>query len=310
MKKTAEEEERELRQAEKAAIRDARREERKAKRKAERLARAAKEAAQAEKAAKAAAREAREEARAAGMDVEDEGEVEEAEEQAEDAEMDESADENEADADEVDAEAVPDLPTRLSPSPPPLEPFPLPRMAPAPSDAVLSRQGMPSGLADAEFIEQDTRLSVAALASSLGAGSAGLSERTQKRLTDLGVEEFFAVQAAMLPHLLSLPLVPLPHAPLSDYLVSAPTGSGKTLAYAIPVVEVLAKRVVPRLRALIVLPTRDLVVQVRETLEALAKGTGLMVGYRTVRRCAKPSDWKRHWSALVCPRADHARWRL
>lgn len=85
------------------------------------------------------------------------------------------------------------------------------------------------------------------------------------------------VQAAMLPILLSQQLVPPPFVPLHDYLVSAPTGSGKTLAYAIPLIEVLSKRNVKRLRALIVLPTRDLVVQVRETIEALAKGTGLVV---------------------------------
>ena len=41
--------------------------------------------------------------------------------------------------------------------------------------------------------------------------------------------------------------------------------------------QVLASRVVTRLRALVVLPTRDLVVQVRETFEAVAKGRGLKV---------------------------------
>jgi ATP-dependent RNA helicase DDX51/DBP6 len=211
---------------------------------------------------------------------EDEDEEEDKAEEADgDVAMDaDSEDEAREDGDvEMDAD-VPDLPTHnRSPSPPPLEAFPLPRMAPAPSDAVLSRQGLPQGLADATFIEQSERLGVSSLASSLGAGSAGLSERTQTRLTELGVSDFFAVQAAMLPHLLRLPLVPLPHAKLDDFLVSAPTGSGKTLAYAIPIVEVLARRIVPRLRALIVLPTRDLVVQVKETLEALAKGTGLLV---------------------------------
>jgi ATP-dependent RNA helicase DDX51/DBP6 len=34
---------------------------------------------------------------------------------------------------------------------------------------------------------------------------------------------------------------------------------------------------VTRLRALIILPTRDLVMQVRETIEELAKGSGLKV---------------------------------
>ena len=41
--------------------------------------------------------------------------------------------------------------------------------------------------------------------------------------------------------------------------------------------QCLSSRVVTRLRALVVLPTRDLVVQVRETFEAIAKGRGLKV---------------------------------
>jgi ATP-dependent RNA helicase DDX51/DBP6 len=86
-----------------------------------------------------------------------------------------------------------------------------------------------------------------------------------------------------MPILLSLHLVTHPIDGLSDFLISAPTGSGKTLAYAVPLIEILSKRVVTRLRALIVLPTRDLVVQVRETLETLAKGTGLKIGSITGR---------------------------
>ena len=39
--------------------------------------------------------------------------------------------------------------------------------------------------------------------------------------------------------------------------------------------QILATRAVTHLRALVVLPTRDLVVQVRETFEAIAKGRGL-----------------------------------
>ncbi|CAG8616479.1 15105_t:CDS:2, partial [Acaulospora colombiana] len=58
---------------------------------------------------------------------------------------------------------------------------------------------------------------------------------------------------------------------------SAPTGSGKTLAYVVPIVEILSSRVVTRLRALVILPTRDLVQQVRETFEACCKGTKLQV---------------------------------
>jgi ATP-dependent RNA helicase DDX51/DBP6 len=255
--------ERAARKAEKAAKRDERRGERKARRAAEREAAAAKAKAEAERAARRAAQAEAGEGEETQVDGQLSPSGEEGDEEDEEGEEQGEGEEQEQGDDE---DGIPDLPSRLSP--PPLEPFPLPRMAPAPAADVLSRQGLPSGLADASFVDQSLRMALS---------DVELSERTSKRLGELGVEDFFAVQAAILPKLLSLPLVPRPHAALSDFLISAPTGSGKTLAYAVPVVEVLAKRVVPRLRALIVLPTRDLVVQVRETLETLAKGTGLLV---------------------------------
>ncbi|KAF5392243.1 hypothetical protein D9757_001476 [Collybiopsis confluens] len=106
-----------------------------------------------------------------------------------------------------------------------------------------------------------------------------------KRLIDLGVAQLFAVQTSLLPFL--LPHNPLhralyqPYHPPQDVCVSAPTGSGKTLAYVVPIVEILSSRIVTRLRALIVLPTRDLVLQVRETFEAIGKGRGLKIGTAT-----------------------------
>ena len=48
-----------------------------------------------------------------------------------------------------------------------------------------------------------------------------------------------------------------------DVCVSAPTGSGKTLAFVLPIVQSLRNRVVPRVRALVVLPTQDLATQVK-----------------------------------------------
>ncbi|OCF56210.1 ATP-dependent RNA helicase DDX51/DBP6 [Kwoniella mangroviensis CBS 10435] len=170
------------------------------------------------------------------------------------------------------------------PSPEPLEAFPLPRSAPAPAPEILAKQGLPSGLEDAEFIDQSLRIGLddlkAPVKTVLGEVKEikTISERMKGKLRETGVEDLFAVQAAILPHLLSLRLNPLPYDRLHDYLISAPTGSGKTLAYAIPIIEILSQRITTRLRALIVLPTRDLVIQVRETLEVLAKGTGLNIG--------------------------------
>ena len=52
-----------------------------------------------------------------------------------------------------------------------------------------------------------------------------------------------------------------------DVCVSAPTGSGKTLAYVLPIVSRLLGRLLRLPRALVVLPNRDLVQQVRGVFE-------------------------------------------
>ncbi|KAI9439886.1 DEAD-domain-containing protein [Lactarius indigo] len=131
--------------------------------------------------------------------------------------------------------------------------FPLPSRPNAPEISELASQGLDHQSADI-----------------------GLSAKTLRRLKELGITELFAVQTTLLPMLLPSDRLKrslyLPYDPPSDICVSAPTGSGKTLAYT------LSSRAVTRLRALVVLPTRDLVVQVRETFEAIAKGRGLKIG--------------------------------
>ncbi|KAI8814238.1 P-loop containing nucleoside triphosphate hydrolase protein [Cladochytrium replicatum] len=105
-----------------------------------------------------------------------------------------------------------------------------------------------------------------------------LSARMQARLKDQGVSHLFPVQEAVLPRLLHSRLFVSSARAMRacrDLCVSAPTGSGKTLAYAIPIVETLSQRVVPRVRALVILPTRDLAIQVKATFDALMKGTDL-----------------------------------
>jgi ATP-dependent RNA helicase DDX51/DBP6 len=59
--------------------------------------------------------------------------------------------------------------------------------------------------------------------------------------------------------------------------VCAATGSGKTLAYALPIVQSIIGRTVCRLRAVIVLPSRDLAQQVMSVIKALAAGTDVRV---------------------------------
>lgn len=112
------------------------------------------------------------------------------------------------------------------------------------------------------------------------------SAETTTKFSDLGIEpkllrvlegngytEAFAVQSAVIPLLLR---GAKQHT--GDLCVSAATGSGKTLSYVLPLVTELEHMPAPRLRGLIVVPTRELVKQAREACEFCTAGTGLRVG--------------------------------
>ncbi|KAG1501534.1 hypothetical protein G6F46_003223 [Rhizopus delemar] len=105
----------------------------------------------------------------------------------------------------------------------------------------------------------------------------GLSPWLVQRCKDIGLSSLFAVQMAVIPVFLRHKTLYDTIKVSGDLCISAPTGSGKTMAYALPIVDILSKRVVKRLRAVVVLPTRDLVVQVKETFDAFVKGTDLVV---------------------------------
>ena len=66
-----------------------------------------------------------------------------------------------------------------------------------------------------------------------------------------------------------------------DVCISAPTGSGKTLSYVIPIVNDLIPRIVCRVRALVVLPTRELAAQVKTVFESWTENTKLKVALVT-----------------------------
>lgn len=99
-------------------------------------------------------------------------------------------------------------------------------------------------------------------------------------LHKLGYDEAFAVQAALLPRLLSR--IKDDYAPVNDICVGAPTGSGKTLAYSLPIaVSLKGVSRTPKMQALIVVPTRELVQQVSATLSSLTdKRIGVSVGHQ------------------------------
>ncbi|KAI9657286.1 MAG: ATP-dependent RNA helicase ddx51 [Trizodia sp. TS-e1964] len=103
-----------------------------------------------------------------------------------------------------------------------------------------------------------------------------------KHLSDKGYKRAFAVQSAVMP-LLSLG----PNRHDGDICISASTGSGKTLSYVLPVVESLRDRVVTQIRALIIVPTRELVSQVREVCELCITGTNLQIGIAAGNRTMK-----------------------
>jgi superfamily II DNA/RNA helicase len=91
------------------------------------------------------------------------------------------------------------------------------------------------------------------------------------------IEYFTPVQRILIPKLLKINtkngVMP------RDFCVSAPTGSGKTLAYAIPIVQTLMNRSPTniKLRALILLPSRELAAQVYRVICRLAKDTDLKI---------------------------------
>ena len=54
-----------------------------------------------------------------------------------------------------------------------------------------------------------------------------------------------------------------------DVLATAQTGTGKTLAFLIPIIEMLQREPSPKVRVLVLLPTRELAIQVNEEYEKL-----------------------------------------
>ena len=145
-----------------------------------------------------------------------------------------------------------------------LEPLPQPPQTPDAKDKPTF-SGLPDWLVHS--------VSVSSLAT-IPLDSLNLNPRMLTALKLKGYHDAFAIQAAVLP--LLLPGSQQQHS--GDICISAETGSGKTLAYALPMVENLRDKPVIRLRGLVVVPTRELVAQVRECFEMCGAGSGLKIG--------------------------------
>jgi len=89
--------------------------------------------------------------------------------------------------------------------------------------------------------------------------SLGVSGAVADVLARRGIESPFQIQALVIPEALSG----------GDVLAKSPTGSGKTLAFAIPIIERLDPAA-KRPAALVLVPTRELCVQVTEVFELIA----------------------------------------
>ncbi|MDQ3379942.1 MAG: DEAD/DEAH box helicase [Actinomycetota bacterium] len=94
----------------------------------------------------------------------------------------------------------------------------------------------------------------------------GVSARVSDALAACSIHEPFTIQSLVLPDALAG----------LDVLAKSPTGSGKTLAFAIPIVERTTKQD-RRPNALVLVPTRELAVQVTEDFSAIASANGLRV---------------------------------
>jgi len=103
-----------------------------------------------------------------------------------------------------------------------------------------------------------------------------LNSSTVAHLEAKGYRSAFAVQTALIPRLLPHPY--LTYVPPNDLCVSAPTGSGKTLGYMLPILENLRNLPGTKLRAIIVVPTRELVSQAHSVATMCAAGSGLKIG--------------------------------
>lgn len=64
-----------------------------------------------------------------------------------------------------------------------------------------------------------------------------------------------------------------------DILGTAQTGTGKTLAFLLPILERLTKHPGRGIEALVLLPTRELALQVLDALQTIGRGTGIPTGF-------------------------------
>lgn len=135
---------------------------------------------------------------------------------------------------------------------------------------------LPQWLAQPDVIQRDIKTNLVPISDILG-----IDSKIIRKLESNGIRNLFPVQAEVIPAILESVsqgfLVGRGGYKPRDICVSAPTGSGKTLAFVIPVIQALMHRIVCQVRALAVLPTKELAQQVCKVFTSYADGTPLKV---------------------------------
>jgi ATP-dependent RNA helicase DeaD len=100
-----------------------------------------------------------------------------------------------------------------------------------------------------------------------GFAALGLGDSIVTALTALGYEEPTPVQRETIPLMLAG----------RDVLAQAATGTGKTAAFALPMVERISADTKRRIAAMVLVPTRELAMQVAEAIHKYGRAAGLTV---------------------------------
>ncbi|MDD3049224.1 MAG: DEAD/DEAH box helicase [Bacilli bacterium] len=92
-----------------------------------------------------------------------------------------------------------------------------------------------------------------------------LSDKILVAIENMGYEQTTPIQEAAIPKILNK----------KDIIGLAQTGTGKTAAFALPMIDILLKEYQPdrKIKALILTPTRELAIQIRDNILEYAKGT-------------------------------------
>ncbi|KXT16937.1 hypothetical protein AC579_4737 [Pseudocercospora musae] len=149
---------------------------------------------------------------------------------------------------------------------------------------------LPSWLSQPTLVPSESRATFSDL---------GLELSTVKLMAGLGFQDALPVQQALIPLLLPPGEAGSSYLPgceerLPDIAVSAPTGSGKTISYLLPIIQALRKKSSDRgrLRALIIVPTRELALQVDAVAKALSSGSAIKTEHIPGNRTLKEEQQK------------------